>query len=139
MGQLAIAWSPAYAGNEAWQLQLAVLRAAVDHLTPKEVLDVIDVNKSTLSDALHERNEKRWAARWTHIVKAMLSKRYDEVSIDLLQRLCEADLAVTTLVVGEPRPLTVEEERDALRAELARMGTEGNAAIDRVRGKAKRR
>lgn len=141
MSQLAITFDPAWAGREAWQAQLEVLRAVVTHLTSKEVLDKIDVAKSTLSEALHERNDKRWAAEWTHVIKAMLARRYDEVSVDLLRKLCDFDLATTTLVVGEPRELTPEEENQILRSELARLGEQGVAALDRVRskGKAKRR
>lgn len=136
--QLGLVYRPSYAGHEAWQLQLEVIRAAVIHLTPKEVLDQIDVNKSSLSEALHERNDKRVAAEWIHIIKAMLSQRYDDVSQDLLRKLCDLDMTVTPFAVGEPAGMTPEQERDAYRAELARMGEDGKAAIDRVKRKARR-
>lgn len=139
MSQLAISFDAAWAGREAWQSQLDVLRAAVTHLTPKEVLDTIDVAKSTLSEALHERNDKRWAAEWTHVIKAMLAKRYDDVSRDLLRKLCEFDVATTTYEIGESRPMTDAELAVAYRAELARLGDQGKAAIDRIHGKRKGR
>lgn len=140
MGQLALTYRPEYTGHEAWQLQLDILRAAVTHLTPKEVLFELGIAKSTLSEALGEKNDKRWAAEWTHVIKAMLSQRYDEVSIELLQKLCEADVIVTPLTVGEPRGMTAEEERDAYRS-ILNQTPEGRAAVDHVqrRGKGKRR
>ena len=137
-GQCSLVYAPSYSGREAWLAQLEVLRAAVIHLTPKEVIDQLDVSKSTLSQSLHEQADKRWAAEWTHVVKAMLAQRYDEVSIDLLRKLCDMDLTVTTYVVEEPCGMTPEQERDAYRAELAR--TEGGkAAIARVLAKGKRK
>ena len=136
--QLRLTYSPCTEGGEAWLAQLEILRAVVAHLSPKEVLFELNINKSTLSEALSESNDKRWAARWTHVVKAMLARRYDETAVDLLQRLCESDLATTPHTLGEPDGLTPEQERDALRAELARMGEQGQAAIDRVKRKAKR-
>jgi hypothetical protein len=139
MGQLALTYRPVYAGHEAWQEQLEIIRAAVKHLTPKEVLFELDIAKSTLSEALAEQNSKRWAAEWTHILKAMLAQRFDDVSIELLRKLCEADMTVTPLEVGEPRALTPEQERDLYRAELARLGDAGKAAIARVQSKGKRR
>jgi hypothetical protein len=136
--QYSLTYAPSYSGHEAWQAQLEVLRAAVIHLTPKEVIDQLDVSKSTLSQALHEQADKRWAAEWTHIVKAMLAQRYDEVSVDLLRKLCDLDLTVTTYVVEEPHGMTPEQERDAYRAELARIEG-GKAAIARVQAKGKRK
>jgi hypothetical protein len=141
MSQLGFRYRPAHEGHEIWLQQLETLRAAVAHLEPKNVLFELDISKSTLSEALNEKNDKRWAAEWTHIVKSMLSQRYDELSRELLGKLCEFDIAVTPFVVSEPHALTPEQERDAYRAELART-EEGRAAIDRVRklskGKGKR-
>lgn len=137
-GQLGLVYTPSYSGHEAWQAQLEVLRAAVIHLTPKEVIDQLDVSKSTLSQALHEQADKRWAAEWTHIVKAMLAQRYDEVSIDLLRKLCDRDLAVTVYIVEECRELTPAEEAAALRFEMARLEG-GRAALARVAAKGKRK
>lgn len=142
MSQLALVYKADFVGRAAWEAQLEILRSAVVHLTPKEVLYELGIAKSTLSEALasgeKEKGEKRIAAEWVHIIKAMLARRYDDVSQDLLRKLCEADMAVTSLEVGEPRGLTPEEERDAYRSELARMGPEGKAAIDRVKKQGRR-
>ncbi len=139
MSQGWLLYSPAVTGREAWLAQLEVIRAAVIHLTPKEVIDEIDIAKSTLSQALSEAADKRWAAEWTHVVKTMLARRHDDVSTDLLRKLCEHDTTVTPFVVDEPRNLTPEQERDGYRSELARMGGDGKAAIDRALGKGKKR
>lgn len=139
MGQLALVYEPKHTGGECWKNQLEVLRVAVEHLTRKEVAWQIGVTDQALGDALFERDKKRWAAKWTHIVKAMLAQRYDEVSVDLLRKLCEFDLAATPYEVDEPRELTPEEEAAGYRAELARMGEEGRAAIARVKGKGKKK
>ncbi len=139
MSQLSLVYRPAHAGGEAWQRQLEVLRAIVEHLGRKEVAFELDVTGSALGDALHERDRKRWAAEWTHVVKAMLAHRYDDASRALLLQLCEADLEVTPLTVGEPRGLTPEELAIAYRRELAALGADGKAAIDRVLGKGKRK
>jgi hypothetical protein len=136
--QLGLVYQPSYSGNEAWLLQLEVLRAAVTHLTPKEVCDQLDISKSQLSQAVNEQADKRVAAEWVHVIKAMLSKRYDDGSQELLRKLCELDMTVTPFAIGEPQAMTPEEERDAYRAELARLGEEGKAAIDRVKRKARR-
>ena len=137
--QTALVYDATYTGHECWQSQLDLLRAAVLHLTPKEVLDKIDVAKSTLSEALHERNDKRWAAEWTHVIKAMLAKRYDdEVAQDLLRRLCEADVSSTPYAISDDQPMTAEEENLILRRELAKFGEPGKKAAANV-GKGKRR
>lgn len=156
MGQLALVYDPNYVGRTAWDAQLEILRAAVAHLTPKEVTFALGIAKSTLSEAIRqpaledenggdrrdkEKGDRRVAAEWVHIIKAMLARRFDDVSQDLLRQLCDADMAATPYEIGEPRGLTPEEERDGYRAELARMGEEGKAAIARVQsqGKGKKR
>jgi predicted kinase len=136
--QLGLTYRPSYAGHEAWQLQLEALRSAVTHLVPKEVCDQLDISKSQLSQALHEQADKRMAAEWIHVIKAMLAQRYDDVSQELLRTLCNLDMTVTAFEIGDPKGLTPEQERDAYRAELARLGDEGKAAISRVLKKGKR-
>jgi hypothetical protein len=130
--QLSLTYRPAHAGAESWQLQLEVLRAVVEHLGRKEVAFELDVTGSALGDALHERDRKRWAAEWSHVVKAMLAQRYDDVSRELLSQLCETDIALSTMELVERRTLTPEEMVKELRRELVAMGATGQAAIDRV-------
>ncbi len=108
-GQLALVYRPAHAGGEAWQRQLEALRIAVEHLGRKEVAYEIDVNGSTLSDALNERDRKRWAAEWTHVVKAMLASKHDEISAELLRKVCEADMTTTALVVSAELDLSPDD------------------------------
>jgi len=132
--QLSLVYKPAHAGGEAWQRQLAVLRTIVEHLGRKEVAFELDVNGSTLSDALNERDRKRWAAEWTHVVKAMLSMRHDEISAKLLRELANADVANTPFVLDESLDLTAEEIVAALKRD-----DDGKAALERVLRKRGRR
>jgi hypothetical protein len=129
--QLSIGFKPSYAGGESWQAQLILLRTAVEHLGRKEVAFELDVNGSTLSDALNERDRKRWAAEWTHVLKAMLSIRRDDISRDLHRKLVEAD--AVGFVVEEQAALTPEEMNAAYERELRALGDGGKAAIERVR------
>ena len=92
MAQQALTFGPGYEGRQAWLSQLELLRAAVGHLVAKEVADQLDTNRSTLSEALNEQRDRRWAAEWTHTVKAMLAARHDDpVAADLLRRIYAAD------------------------------------------------
>lgn len=137
MPQLAFVYDPAFEGGKAWEEQLKALRAAVEHLSRKEVAWALGVTDSALGDALFERDKKRWAARWTHIVKAMLAQGHDDVSRELLAALCNADVIVTPFSIDESEAMTVEDERDAYRRELAKT-EQGKAAIARITGKKRR-
>lgn len=132
-GQLSISYRPSYTGGEAWQRQLIVLRTAVEHLGRKEVAYELDVSGSFLSDAMNERDRKRWAAEWTHVVLAMLCARHDDVSRNLVRQICEALVGATSLLIDEPIDLTPEEEAAALRRELHAMGEAGKVALARVK------
>lgn len=77
MRQLALTYKPSHAGHEGWLIMLEALRCAVAHLGQKEVCFELDVAKSTLSEALNEKNDKRWAAEWTCKLLAMLTVRGD--------------------------------------------------------------
>lgn len=131
--QLSIAYKPSYEGGEAWQRQLEVLRKAVEHLTRKEVAWELGVTDQALGDALFERDRKRWAAKWTHIVKAMLHMRRDEVSRNLLLLLAESEMICTPFVVDEPTVWTPEELNACYERELRGMGDAGKAVLDRVK------
>lgn len=113
MSQQALTFGPGYEGRQAWLAQLELLRAAVNHLVAKEVVDQLDTNRSTLSEALNEQRDRRWAAEWTHTVKAMLAARHDDpVAADLLRRICQADMAaapaVTTIEMTDEEREEVE-------------------------------
>lgn len=132
--QLSLTYKPAHAGGEAWQRQLAILRTIVEHLGRKEVAFELDISGSGLSDALNERDRKRWAAEWTHVVKAMLSSKHDDVSSKLLRELATADIANTSFVLDESIDLTPEEIVAALKRD-----EDGRAALERVLRKRGRR
>ena len=136
-GQLSIAYKPSYTGSESWQRQLSVLRTVVEHLGRKEVAYELDVSGSQLSDSLNERDRKRWAAEWTHVVLAMLDAKHDPASRSLLRQVAETGLAATSLVVDEPIEMTPEEEVLALKRELLALEG-GKAAIDRLRKRGRR-
>lgn len=109
MRQLPLSYDPAHAGVEAWQNELEAIRAAVNHLGVKEVTFKLDVAKSTLSEALNERNEKRWAASWTHVVLAMLASRHTDACDQLAKDIHVAQLATSLRFVvvdasDEPTP-----------------------------------
>lgn len=111
--QLSLGYSPSYIGGETWKLRIEVLRSAVNHLGLKEVSFAIDVSGSMLSDALNERDRKRWAGEWTDIVKAMLCLRErvgDEIAVDLLRRLCELDVLGTPFAVRNEDAVSPDEE-----------------------------
>ena len=93
MSQTTLAFGPAYEGRQAWEAQLELLRAAVSYLVAKDVADQLDANRSTLSEALNEQRDRKWAGEWTHVVKAMLRRKRheDPVAADLLNRICQAD------------------------------------------------
>lgn len=136
--QLALEYPADYVGAEVWRRRLEVLRLAVNHLGLKEVAFTLDIAGSMLSDALNERDRKRWAGEWTDKLKAMLVKRRDETALDLLRQLLELDVAHSPFVVTDDVPLTPEEESAALRRELLKLGDAGKAAIERVRKRGRR-
>lgn len=137
--QLGLAYPAAYVGREAWQRQLDAIRAAVRHLTAKEVAHELDVGPTNLSDALNERDRKVWHGHWTHVLKAMLAARHgDDVAADLLRQIVEADVCTTPFAVSDEVELTPEQEASALRRELLKFGDAGKTALDRVKKRGRR-
>lgn len=121
MRQLELTYSASYIGHKAWRGDdenqiggaLAVLNAAIEHLGRKNVLEEIDVNKTTLSEALGEKNDKRVAAEWVFKVLAMLTLKGDERSAELQREILAAlaALAPRHQVVDasdEPTPEEIE-------------------------------
>lgn len=109
MQQLPFAYEPGDAGRRAWLSMLEVIRAAVNHLGPKHVEHELDISKSTLSEALNEQRDRRWAAEWTHVVIAMLDRQHTAASDDFVRRILEAQAALSTRFVvadrcDEPTP-----------------------------------
>lgn len=96
MLQLPFAYKPGDAGRESWLAMLEAVRAAVNYLGPKNVTDEIDINKTTLSEALNEQRDRRWAAEWTHVVIAMLDRQHNAAADELIKRLLDAQVALST-------------------------------------------
>jgi hypothetical protein len=135
--QLSIAYDPSYVGAQSWERHLSVIRTVVEHLGRKEVAYVLDVSGSQLSDAMSERDRKRWAGEWTHKLFAMLEGKRDDVSRGLSRQLAESSLGACSWLVDEPSAMTPEEEAMALRRELAALGESGRAALERVKRRKK--
>lgn len=131
--QLSIAYKPAYEAREMHDRRLSVLRTTVEHLGRKEVAFELDISGSQLSDALNERDRKRWAAEWTDVVKQMLvNRRGDVVGHDLLAQLLDIDVLGTGFAIEAADVLTPEEEAAAYRAALLKLDG-GKAIVERIR------
>lgn len=132
--QLSLVYRPSDTGGEVWKRQLELIRTAVNYLGLKEVAFELDVSGSTLCDALNERDRKRWAAQWTHVVKAMLVAKHDDIASDLYRRIAEADVAASpTLYIDERSGMTDAEVIATYERQLAK-SEDGKRAIARVRG-----
>lgn len=129
--QLMLVYAPAAEGSQTWSAELDVLREAVALLGLKEVCH--EVNRTLLCDAMAERDRKRWAAEWTHVIIAMLTRRADELAGDVLHALARARMGIAALDVVESLQLTHEEERV-----LAKLEEKRSKAAARSRGKAAR-
>jgi hypothetical protein len=129
--QLSLTYDASYVGRETWAAQLEVIRLAVGHLGLKEVSFALDVSGSMVSDALNERDRKRWAAEWTHVLVAMLVKKNDETALGFVRQLFGAALEPTPFTIEDDAELTAEEivarikRDDQGRALLARIAKRG--------------
>lgn len=101
MTQFSFVFNPAANGAEAWQVELEALRDAVSLLTVKELAHQLDLDRSAIDDALAERDNKRWASRWTHVVRAMLMHRADKAALDILERIIDAQAIGTPFIVDQ--------------------------------------
>jgi hypothetical protein len=110
----------------------------VNHLGLKDVAWVLDISGSQLSDAVNERDRKRWAGEWLDVVKQMLLQRHDEIAIDIYRRLVELDTANSPFVVVDDDVMCPEEEAAALKRELMKFGDAGRAVVERYRKRRKR-
>lgn len=111
MLQLPFAYKPGDAGRQSWLAMLEILRTAVYHLGAKDVCDELDINKTTLSEALNEQRDRRWAAEWTHTVLAMLDRQHTAASDELIKRLLVAESSLSTrFVVADASDVPTPEE-----------------------------
>lgn len=107
MTQLALS----YSDKAPWSVLLSALDNAVTHLGLKEVVSELDIAKSTLCDALHDRNDRRWAQEWTLKVLEMLSDRYTDTCNQLAKSILDAQARVTRrfeVVASEDEPTPEE-------------------------------
>lgn len=74
---------------------LLVLDNAVTYLGLKEVAFKLDIAKSTLCDALKDRNDRRWALEWTVKVLEMLRDQYTETANQFSRSILDIQSAVT--------------------------------------------
>jgi hypothetical protein len=120
MRQLAISYPAIFLGKQAWTRKLEILRAAVQHLTAKEVAHVLDVTGTNLSDALNERDRKAWHDWWTGVVLAMLTERRhaDPIADDLLRQLAEACIVTSPFILTDDEEMTPEERAAQYRRAL---------------------
>lgn len=115
--QLSLVYSPATVGADAWSAQLEAIRAAVNHLGLKDVAYTLDISGSGLSDALNERDRKRWAAQWTHVVLSMLNaRRGDEIAQQLKRTIAGAALVAAELELAGDDSISDDEMKAALAA-----------------------
>lgn len=129
MHQLDLTYAPAHAGHEGWLVVLEAIRSAVAFLSHKEVCFVLDVSKSTLSEALNERNDKRWAGEWTAKVLRMLTQRGDDESRRLGRAILEAEAAMMPcFVVSDANDEPTPEEIAAAERVLAKVRGRKRAA-----------
>lgn len=132
--QLDLRYRPATIGREAYLAQLEAIRAAVQHLGHKDVAYELDIAGSYLSDALNERDRKRWASEWTLVVLAMLEQRRDGVADEIARRILEPAAALSTYVLED----RVELDNAALLHAIGKT-PEGKAAIEAAQRKGRKR
>lgn len=129
MRQLDLTYRPAHTGHEGWLVLLEALRSAVAHIGQKDVCYELDVAKSTLSEALGEKNDKRWAGEWTCKVLAMLTQRGDDESKRYGRAIVESVVAMMPcFVVAEADDEPTSEEIEHAERVLAKARKRKRAA-----------
>lgn len=78
-----------------WDALLNAIEDAVNHLGQKEVVFKLNTNKSTLSDALKDRNDRHWRQDWTLAVLEMLVNAYTETANQFAKAILDAQAIVT--------------------------------------------
>lgn len=82
-------------GPTPWEVLLNAIEDAVNHLGQKEVVFKLNTNKSTLSDALKDRNDRHWRQEWTVAVLEMLVDQYNETANQHAKTILDALVVVT--------------------------------------------
>lgn len=83
------------ADETPWERLRLVIDNAVHHLGLKEVVFKLNAAKSTVSDALGDKNDRHWRQEWTLTVLEMLADRYSETSNQYAKAILDAQAALT--------------------------------------------
>jgi hypothetical protein len=78
-----------------WERLRLVIDNAVHHLGLKEVVFKLNAAKSTVSDALGDKNDRHWRQEWTLTILEMLADRYSETSNQYAKAILDAQAALT--------------------------------------------
>lgn len=115
MAQLALS----YDDSTPWTRLRGLIENAVNYLGQKEVVFELGIAKSTLSDALHDRNDRGWRHEWTVKVLAMLREQYTDTANEYMRAILEAEAAVTRRfeVVAADSYISPEDEATWARVE----------------------
>lgn len=136
--QMSLVYRPSHLAAEAWKQEVEALRSAVAYLGLKEVAFEVDVSGSSISDALNERDRKRWAGEWTQVIQAMLAAKGDDLADELSRAIIDAQTSLTIYEASTRQKLTPEQIAKALERELLEMGAAGKKAIERVMRRGRR-
>lgn len=110
--QLELTYRPRFVGQQQWVNHLEAIRAAVDHLTRKEVCYELGCKDTYLAAALRppspeddderkDEQRKYWRAPWTLIVLAMLNAQYSEVADEHAAKILGTQARLTRFTVDE--------------------------------------
>ena len=107
-----------------WDVLLGRIETAVHHLGLKEVVFRLNSAKSTVCDALKDRNDRRWAQEWTVAVLEMLRDEHTDTAAQLSHAILAAQASVTKrfeVVDADNEPTAEELETcDRVNAKLKR-------------------
>lgn len=117
MGQLALVYKPATTGQQLHEAELAIIADGVACVGLKAFADELGVSRQAVSDAQAERDRKRWASEWTHVLIVMLMRRGDAAAVSIVRRLIEhRAMGTPFFVVDESDVMTDAEVAAAERA-----------------------
>jgi hypothetical protein len=85
----------AYDDSTPWTRLRGIVENAVNHLGQKEVTFKLNIAKSTLTDALRDRNDRGLRLEWTLAVLELLRDQYTEIANQHMLAILDA-LAVVT-------------------------------------------
>lgn len=83
------------ADETPWDRLRLVIENAVHHIGLKEVVFKLNAAKSTVSDALGDKNDRHWRQEWTLVILEMLADRYNETSNQYAKAILDAQAELT--------------------------------------------